>query len=85
MNDPNATFDLSVQQEQHIKEIISTFSGKMVMKYRKGAQEHGGELLDKDLVWLLDNALDEAIDQVVYLITARTKAIKLMAYLQSLD
>ena len=38
-------------------------------KYRKGQAEHGGQL------WLnpslLDNAIDEAIDQVVYLLTLK--------------
>ena len=40
-------------------------------KYRKGAAEHGDDLLDKTPIELVNFALDEAIDQVVYLMTLR--------------
>jgi hypothetical protein len=38
-------------------------------KYEKGQREHGGNLWQKD--GLLDEAINEAIDQVVCLITLK--------------
>jgi len=45
-------------------------------KYRAGQAEHGGNLFDMITVELVDNAILEAIDQVVYLITLRDKLMK---------
>jgi hypothetical protein len=42
-------------------------------KYRKGAEEHGGFLGDMTPEDLIANAIDEAIDQLVYLLTLRDK------------
>jgi len=64
------------QQEAHLARVKSEFIRLCNVKYRKGAKEHGGKLEDNTLVELLDMALDEAIDQVVYLITARDKEKK---------
>ena len=64
------------QQEIHLARVKSEFIRLCNVKYRQGAKEHGGKLEDYTLLQLLDMALDEAIDQVVYLITARDKAKK---------
>jgi len=42
-------------------------------KYRKGAEEHGGNLWDLSEDELLDEAINEAIDQVIYLLTIKLK------------
>ena len=47
----------------------------MSNKYLKGVKEHGGHLKNYDILSLTEYALDEAIDQVVYLITLRDKII----------
>ena len=60
-------------QERNLKIIQLMFAALVEKKYRKGDQEHGGNLLDEPELTLLDNAIDEAIDQVVYLITLRRK------------
>lgn len=54
------------QQEQHLKEIIEYFSHAMDKKYRKGQAKHGGDLWERDTLF---DALEEAIDLCVYLIT----------------
>ena len=55
--------------ESHLSEIKKEFAELVTEKYRKGAIEHGGYLWLKN--GLLDMAIDEAIDQVVYLLTLR--------------
>ena len=64
-----------MEQEEHLNTIKSAFSFLVNDKYRKGQKEHGGNLFDKTPIQLVDNALDEAIDQVVYLITLRNKLL----------
>jgi hypothetical protein len=58
-------------QETHLHEIKQQFSKLVDSKYRKGVQEHGGNLWLVKTTKLLDFAIDEAIDQVVYLLTLR--------------
>jgi hypothetical protein len=60
---------MSPEQEQHLKLIIGTFSKSMDAKYRKGQQEHGGDLWRKK--GLIDMAIEEALDQVCYLVTLK--------------
>lgn len=57
--------------EEHAQKIAKLFSDLMLPKYLKGAEEHGGHLWEFSKTKLLDNAIDEAIDQVVYLFTLR--------------
>lgn len=47
-------------------------------KYRQGAAEHGGFLPDIGPLTLLDCAIDEAIDQVTYLLTLREELRELL-------
>lgn len=62
---------MTEEQEQHLLDIKSQFFMLVDKKYRKGQAEHGGNLFDLSPLQLLDNAIDEAIDQVVYLLTLR--------------
>lgn len=62
---------LTPSQMGHAHMISGEFSRLMYDKYEKGAAEHGGNLWDNKPEWLLDQALDEAIDQVVYLLTLK--------------
>ena len=64
---------LSPDQINHINSIAKGFSLAMAQKYANGAVEHGGDLRDMTEDALIDNALSEAIDQVVYLITLKGK------------
>ncbi len=70
---PGESTALTVKQEQHLNNIQIWLEHRLDLKYRRGALEHGGELEDMNKYDLLENAIDEAIDQVVYLLTLRTK------------
>lgn len=69
LDHPALTFD----QSSHVEEIGKDFCREMSEKYIKGQKEHGGNLWDLSEDQLLDNAIDEAIDQVTYLLTIRRK------------
>jgi hypothetical protein len=55
----------------HLESIKKRFDGLVDGKYRRGAASHGGDLLHLKPVAVLDMAIDEAVDQVVYLLTLR--------------
>jgi hypothetical protein len=61
------------EQEAHLGRLKTTFSLVCERKYRKGQQEHGGDLWQKSELELVDDAIDEVIDQWVYLSTLREK------------
>lgn len=60
---------MDAQHEAHLGRIIKQFSDEVSAKYRKGQAEHGGNLWQKP--GMLDYAIEEALDQVVYLFTMR--------------
>lgn len=66
---------MTPEQEIHLSEIISDFSTRCDAKYRKGQAEHGGNLFDLGMLQLIDNGLEEAVDQFVYLKTLRDKIV----------
>jgi hypothetical protein len=55
--------------EAHVNRILDQFNADLRAKYEAGQSEHGGELWNKR--GLLDHAIEEAIDMVVYLYTLR--------------
>ena len=57
------------QNEYHLSRILHEADALIDCKYRKGVKEHGGMLLEKK--GIIDMAIDEAIDQVVYLLTLK--------------
>jgi len=59
------------EQEAHLKRIKANFSAKVDKKYRIGQEEHGGDLVHSSAISILDNAINEAIDLVVYLESLR--------------
>ena len=60
---------LTLEQEAHLQKIQSEFAADLAAKYRAGQQEHGGNIWEKR--GMLEHAIEEAIDQVVYLYTLR--------------
>lgn len=64
---------LTNEQLEHIKEILEWFNTTMPPKYTKGAVEHGGDIRDLTPIVLVENALEEALDNIVYLLTLREK------------
>lgn len=67
------SIQLTDRQARHLNEIQTTLEHRLDLKYRRGAIEHGGDLDAMDKFDLLENAIDEALDQVVYLLTLRSK------------
>lgn len=68
---------MTPDQELHLKSILHTFAIQADAKYRAGQVEHGGNLWDLPVMQLIDNAIDEAVDQFVYLVTIRNKVAKM--------
>lgn len=60
-------------QEAHLARVKAGFALIVDAKYRAGAAEHGGELLALPNSTILDFAIEEAIDQVVYLLSLKEK------------
>lgn len=67
---------MNQKQEGHLYQIKKEFEKLVDAKYRKGQKEHGGNLWEILPEELLDFAIDEAIDQIVYLLTLKNKLRK---------
>jgi hypothetical protein len=55
--------------ETHLEKIKTTTLELIDKKYRQGQEQHGGNLWLKP--GLIDEAINEAIDQVTYLLTLK--------------
>lgn len=64
---------MTKDQEKHVASIMRAVNLRMHTKYELGAKEHGGNLWDLSKEALVDQAIDEAIDQLVYLYTIKQK------------
>ena len=60
-------------QEAHLARVKAEFVTLVDAKDRAGAAEHGDELLASPNLKILDLAIEEAVDQVVYLLSLRQK------------
>lgn len=58
---------MTVPQRAHLDRIRARVDADLSAKYIAGQAEHGGNLWDKP--GLLEEAIKEAIDQVIYLYT----------------
>lgn len=67
--------NMTPEREAHLEHINGTVATMLANKYRKGQAEHGGSLYDLPTVVLVDNAIEEAIDQLTYLLTIREKLV----------
>jgi hypothetical protein len=61
------------KQEEHLQELHLFHSFVLDKKYRAGAKKHKNDLLSLTPRQLLEEALEENIDQYVYLVTALKK------------
>lgn len=69
---------MTKEQEQHLEGIMNYINANLPPKYRKGQEEHGGNLWEKDCLPL---AMEEALDMPVYLISEmkrRDRALKIL-------
>lgn len=62
---------MNEEQHQHLNGIRDRVVNRLSEKYTAGAMEHGGLLWEKE--GLLDMAIDEVIDLLVYLYTERDR------------
>lgn len=60
---------MTSDQCAHLNRILSQFTRDASEKYTAGQREHGGNLWEKP--GMLDQAILEAIDQVIYLYTLK--------------
>lgn len=67
---------MTKEQEAHLRRVKKEFCKLTEKKYRTGQRVHGGNLFRMDPSVLLDNAIDEAIDQAVYLLTLKERLFK---------
>jgi hypothetical protein len=63
-------------QEAHLVRVKAEFIALVDAKYRAGAAEHGGELLALPDLSILDLAIEEAVDQVAYLLSLKEKLVR---------
>ena len=64
---------MNLRQKSHLKSIENLLIVWLRAKYAKGAEEHQGDLLELTPEQLIDEAINENIDQITYLITLRQK------------
>lgn len=64
---------MNSEHEEHLRRILAQFNTDARKKYEAGQREHGGRLWTKS--GILDNAIEEAIDLVVYLYTLKEQAM----------
>lgn len=62
---------MTARQRRHLSRIVAEAGARIAAKYQRGALEHGGNLWEKPATDLLEEAIDEAVDQLVYLLTLR--------------
>ena len=62
------------KHEEHLARIKAKFSDQVDRRYRAGNAQHGGFILDKP--GLLDEAIEECVDQYVYLISLKEQLTK---------
>jgi hypothetical protein len=70
---------MNKENELHLRSIIEQAIDLIDAKYRRGDEQHGGKLWKKKN--LIDKAIEEAIDQVVYLITLKQQINSKTLYL----
>jgi len=71
--EPSPLRPLSSDEFAHLRFLKQEVVVRLDTKYREGAIKHGGDLMDKTPLQLNDEAIAEAIDQLVYLLTLRKK------------
>jgi len=65
---------LNANQQANHDYVVGQAQKLISDKYKKGAQEHGTNLReDTSIGQMIDFALEEAVDQMVYLITLKQK------------
>lgn len=64
---------MSDRAESHLGQLLIDTESEIDRKYRLGHLKHGDSLLDMNALQLIDEAINEAMDQIVYLRTLKEK------------
>ncbi len=64
---------MTKEQEDHIDTLKEQFCLLAEIKYSRGVEEHEGNLWELSPEDILEEAIGEAIDQVIYLLTLKQK------------
>jgi hypothetical protein len=64
---------MTPEQEAHLSSIIKRVGEFLNDKYRKGQEEHGGNLFDLTARQLLLESINESIDDLTYKLTLLDK------------
>ena len=67
---------MTEDQNEHLRDIQREFSQSVAGKYKKGANEHGGNLWEKPCINFLG---DEILDFVVYYYTLKSQIRRVKA------
>lgn len=67
---------MSHENEDFLDDIKDEFFDLVDPKFRTGQEEHGGNIWDMPTIKLIDAAIDEAIDQFVYLYTLKQQLLE---------
>lgn len=59
---------MTPEQVSHVEGIADEAKTLILAKYAKGQTEHGGNLWQKPSLFLINQAINEAVDQIVYLL-----------------
>ena len=63
---------MNQEQNNHLNRVLNEANSLIVDKYVKGAEEHGTTLSqDHSLRELVNFAIEEAVDQIVFLLTIK--------------
>lgn len=65
---------MDAEHQAHAARILAKFNADLLAKYEAGQAEHGGNLWEKK--GMLEHAIEEAIDMVVYLYTLKEQQDK---------
>lgn len=67
---------MTKKQNEHLDQVVKAASALIRAKYKAGQKKHSGNLFELTPEALIDEAIMEAIDQLVYLLTAKSNLEK---------
>lgn len=67
---------MTEDQDRHLTEIIYFIANHYRPRYERGAREYGDNMWEHDEDWFIDNAIEENLDALAYLISWKLKRDK---------
>lgn len=72
-------------QKAHAQGIADDMWKRILIKYEAGQKEHGGNLWDNHPLDIADMAIDEVVDQAVYILTLKTQLAEALMLIEDLQ